>query len=254
LMNPTTDDTAYFGGIEIIMCTWSARRCPSSIRHSFCSASFRNTSPKCLRNPPYKTLRRHFGIKTTWYLHSHFEWLKLSYSSIQILLDVCLAAHVLEFLGWTPVNVKLLLPPRQSRGNSRYNRLAREGNSMVSTALSLLATTAFLTLPAVIIWGWLRWMRRKKPFTLFSTLSLIGLALATASESLAISMVIYARVKGGFEYYDPPLMRIYAWGMLISLVGLALSAIGVWRPSSLRWHALTCTIGTLLYWLVQAAN
>src|SRR5208283_1007100 len=129
LMNPTTDDTAYFGGIEIIMCTWSARRCPSSIRHSFCSASFRNTSPKCLRNPPYKTLRRHFGIKTTWYLHSHFEWLKLSYSSIQILLDVCLAAHVLEFLGWTPVNVKLLLPPRQSRGNSRYIRLHDDGGN-----------------------------------------------------------------------------------------------------------------------------
>jgi hypothetical protein len=29
-----------------------------------------------------------------------------------------LAAHLLEFLGWTPENVKLLLPPRQSRGNS----------------------------------------------------------------------------------------------------------------------------------------
>jgi IS5 family transposase len=25
-MNPTTDDTEYLGGIEIIMCTWSARR------------------------------------------------------------------------------------------------------------------------------------------------------------------------------------------------------------------------------------
>jgi WD40 repeat protein len=29
---------------------------------------------------------------------------------------VCLAAHDLEFPGWTPVNVKPLLPPRQSRG------------------------------------------------------------------------------------------------------------------------------------------
>ena len=32
---------------------------------------------------------------------------------------MCLAAHLSEFLGWTPANVKLLLPPRQSRGNSR---------------------------------------------------------------------------------------------------------------------------------------
>jgi hypothetical protein len=33
-----------------------------------------------------------------WYLHSHFEWLRLSYSSIQFLLEVCLAAHLEEFL------------------------------------------------------------------------------------------------------------------------------------------------------------
>ena len=32
---------------------------------------------------------------------------------------MCLAAHLSEFLGWTPVNVNLLLPPRQSRGISR---------------------------------------------------------------------------------------------------------------------------------------
>jgi hypothetical protein len=37
-----------------------------------------------------------------WYLHSHFEWLKLSYSSIQILLDVCLAAHSEKFLDGLP--------------------------------------------------------------------------------------------------------------------------------------------------------
>jgi len=37
---------------------------------------------------------------------------QLSYSSIEILLEGCLAGHVLEFLGWTPENVKLLLPPR----------------------------------------------------------------------------------------------------------------------------------------------
>ena len=31
---------------------------------------------------------------------------------------VCLAAHVREFPGWTPLFVKLLLPPRHSRGVS----------------------------------------------------------------------------------------------------------------------------------------
>jgi hypothetical protein len=38
LMKPTTCDTAYFGGIEIITWTWSDIKCPSSIR-LFCSAS-----------------------------------------------------------------------------------------------------------------------------------------------------------------------------------------------------------------------
>jgi hypothetical protein len=54
-----------------------------------------------------------------WYLHSHFEWLKLSYSSIQILLDVCLAAHLEEFLDGFPLLSKIAgsssrLPDAQS--------------------------------------------------------------------------------------------------------------------------------------------
>lgn len=60
-------------------------------------------------------------------MHSHLLWLKLSYSSIRDLLLVCLADHDLEFLGWTPANVKLLLPPRQSRGAS-YDGLAMRLN------------------------------------------------------------------------------------------------------------------------------
>src|SRR5664279_5173226 len=84
------------------MCTWSGSRCPSSIRLSFCSASLPNTSPKYFRNSPYNSFRRPFGINTTWYLHSHFEWLKLSYSSIQFLLCVCFAAHAWSFLHGLP--------------------------------------------------------------------------------------------------------------------------------------------------------
>ncbi len=125
---------------------------------------------------------------------------------------------------------------------------------MVPTIFALIATVVFLSFPVVMIWGWARWTRRKNSITLFSILSLMGFALATASELIAISMVIYARVTGGFDFYDPVLMRIYAWGMLLSLVGLILAIVGAWKPSSLRWHALGCTAGTLLYWLVQAAN
>src|SRR5664280_2357983 len=84
------------------MCTWSGSRCPSSIRLSFCSASLRNTSPTYFLRSPYNAFRRPLGINTTWYLHSHFEWLKLSYSSIQFLLCVCFAAHARSFLDGLP--------------------------------------------------------------------------------------------------------------------------------------------------------
>src|SRR5215475_4239692 len=39
LNEPDHCDTAYFGGIEINMCTWAGCRCPCSIRLSFCPAS-----------------------------------------------------------------------------------------------------------------------------------------------------------------------------------------------------------------------
>src|SRR5271168_4464520 len=121
-MNPTTCDTAYFGGIEIIMWTWSASKWPSSIRHSFCSASLRNTSPKCFRRLPYSTFLRHFGINTTWYLHSHFEWLKLSNSSIQSLLEVCLAAHLSESLDGLPQMSNCYCLPGRAGGSPDCSR------------------------------------------------------------------------------------------------------------------------------------
>src|SRR5690349_10747382 len=76
LMWPTTCDTAYFGGIEIIMCTWSGIRWPSSIRLSFCAAKRRRTSPRYGRSWPNRAFRRPFGMNTPWYLHSHREWLR----------------------------------------------------------------------------------------------------------------------------------------------------------------------------------
>jgi hypothetical protein len=33
--------------------------------------------PKCFRKAPNSAFFRLFGIKTTWYLQSHFVWLRL---------------------------------------------------------------------------------------------------------------------------------------------------------------------------------
>jgi hypothetical protein len=55
LLKPTTSDTAYWGGIDRSIGTGSGIRCPSSMRHSYCSANDLKTSPKYRRNSLYKT-------------------------------------------------------------------------------------------------------------------------------------------------------------------------------------------------------
>jgi hypothetical protein len=67
-----------------------------------------------------------------WYLQSHFVWLRLSYSSIAKLPFVCVVAHDWKSPRWTTaLKVKLLLPPRQSRGSGRIE--ARTGLRMMPT-------------------------------------------------------------------------------------------------------------------------
>jgi hypothetical protein len=61
-----------------------------------------------------------------WYLQSHFVWLRLSYSSIAKLPFVRVVAHDWKSPRWTTARkVKLLLPPRQSRGISLVIRMRR---------------------------------------------------------------------------------------------------------------------------------
>jgi hypothetical protein len=128
-------------------------------------------------------------------------------------------------------------------------------NELMSQAIGVLyVITINIALPAVMIWGWVRWAKREKQWTLFSILSLIGFALATASALLAISTSLYALKIGGFSYSDPLLMRIYSWGALLSATGIILAMVGVWKQSSLRWHALISAAGTLMFWLASATG
>lgn len=114
------------------------------------------------------------------------------------------------------------------------------------------AIGVYVGLPALMIWGWVRWFRRTQPRTLLSILSLIGFALATASGLLAVSSVLYAHAIGGFPFYDPRLLRIYRWGGVLSLSGIVFGIGGVWRPGPVRWLAPACSVGTLLFWFVSA--
>jgi hypothetical protein len=122
------------------------------------------------------------------------------------------------------------------------------------TVFILFALGIYLALPAAMILGWVRWMKWRQPQTLSSILSLIGFTLATASGLLAISLIVYSLTIGGFAYYAPLLLRIYAWGGVLSLAGIVFAISGVWRPNPLRWYAPSCAVGMLKFWLIIASG
>ena len=115
----------------------------------------------------------------------------------------------------------------------------------------LFAVGIYLALPTAIVAGWVHWGRRRQQLTVFSTLSLIGFTLATASALLAVSSLVYAQ-SAHFAYYDPSLLRIFRWGGLLSLSGVVFGVCGTWRPSPLRWYAPGCALGMLLFWFTMA--
>jgi hypothetical protein len=124
----------------------------------------------------------------------------------------------------------------------------------VQTVLAILVVCMYIALPFVAAWGWIRWTRCSRTHSLSSVLSLISFIFATFSIFLAISSFIYAHMIRGFPFYDPLLMRIYAFGTLLSVLGIMFSLGGIWRPSPLRWHAPVCSIGMLFFWFWSAMS
>jgi hypothetical protein len=115
-----------------------------------------------------------------------------------------------------------------------------------------LIVAGFIAAPSLLVWGWLRWIQRPKLRRLCPTLSLAGFLFAAASVLLAVSSVMYSFGVGGFRYYDPHLLKIFRWGILLSLFGIVLAMSGVWRPSSLRWHAPASVLGNPMFWIMAA--
>lgn len=110
----------------------------------------------------------------------------------------------------------------------------------------------YVALPTVLVAGWVRWVRRRQIGRTWP--SLAGFSLGTASAVLAIGAMVYARAVGGFPFYDPSLLRIYRWGLLLSLAGLIFGAVGLRWSGPVRWYAPVAAVGTLLFWLGAAAG
>ena len=125
--------------------------------------------------------------------------------------------------------------------------------------LTLLMPLAYLVAPAMIIWGWIRWViQRPRTQTVASTLSFVGFVLASLSGVFALLVIAYGW-SGGFEhtaglsYYSSNYGLFYCCirvGVLISLAGLVFSIGGAWRSSSVRWQAAASALGTLAFWLL----
>ena len=121
----------------------------------------------------------------------------------------------------------------------------------VNVTMVVLLIVSHLITPVMLIWGWIRWAQWSKLKTIPSILSLSGFVLATGSAILAVSSIAYAQVHR-LGFYDPSLMKIMRWGLMLSLAGFLFAVGGAWRRSSLRWHAPVCAFGTFAFWILAA--
>ena len=124
-------------------------------------------------------------------------------------------------------------------------------STSADVAFAILIALSYFVSPIALVWGWVRWVRHPRRASVPAALSLVGFIFATVSAALAVSSVFYAQVHH-FGYYDPLLLRIFRWGTLLSLAGILFGVTGVWRQSSLRWHAPLGGIGTLAFWFLAA--
>lgn len=83
-----------------------------------------------------------------------------------------------------------------------------------------------------IVRSWVRWARTSQPRTVFSTLSLVGLSVATGVALLQFSALL---IPGTSD-------NAHALGVQLSRAGVVLALCGAFRASALRWHALACAL------------
>ena len=120
-------------------------------------------------------------------------------------------------------------------------------SALFQAFLGFLVILGCFVAPVILVWGWIRWIRRPKQRTVTSIASLIGFLLASASAVLAVASVADTYIHG-FDYIDPLWLKVYRTAARLSLAGLVFSLGGVWRPNALRWHSPVSAIGTLAFW------
>jgi hypothetical protein len=106
-----------------------------------------------------------------------------------------------------------------------------------------------LLLPAVMVWGWARWFKVPGPRTLSAKFSLGGFIFANISVLLALSALLFAHNSSSSPVLNSLLLRLYSFGLVLSVLGVLLALAGLRRSSALRWPGLLCAAGILVFWL-----
>lgn len=108
---------------------------------------------------------------------------------------------------------------------------------------------AYVVAPVMLFWGWVRWtMHRPRTWTIPSTLSFAGFIFASASGFFALCLI--ANGANWYEHNRSGIAFCIVIGAAFSAFGLLLAVGGLWRNSSLRWHAPVCAIAMLAFWLI----
>jgi len=110
--------------------------------------------------------------------------------------------------------------------------------------------SAYVGVPLSLFMGWRKCKSVIAEKTFVAWLALTSLTIATLSTALAVGSLLH----GGWAYYDPTLMKIYRYGILLSLVAFVLGLAAIWKRTPIRWFAPIASFGMLMFWLGAAIS
>src|SRR5207248_3678744 len=121
--------------------------------------------------------------------------------------------------------------------------------------IRLILAPLFPGLPTLILawalWRWFRSAPRIVEPAWRSYVAIGAIGCAGVSSTLWLISLLWARVTGGFRYYDPVLLSFYQWGCLTGLIGFLISFIG---KGKLRWPACGLSSLMVFLWLMAAST
>jgi hypothetical protein len=119
--------------------------------------------------------------------------------------------------------------------------------------LRLILWALFSGLPLLILawalWRWLRTAPRIVEPAWRSYVAIGAIGLAGASSMLWLISLFWAKVLGGFPFYDPVLLRFFGLGGLTGLAGLVMTFVG---KGKLKWPACALSLLMVLLWCMAA--